>query len=45
MLMELREMIGREVDLLTPGDLSRYFRHEVLRSRDALCRMIRQLAP
>jgi uncharacterized protein len=31
MLMELREMIGRDVDLLTPGDLSRYFRHEVLR--------------
>lgn len=31
MLMELREMIGRDVDLLTPGDLSKYFRHEVLR--------------
>lgn len=36
MLMELREMIGRDVDLLTPGDLSRYFRHEVLRKARAL---------
>ncbi len=31
MLMEMREMLGREVDLRTPKDLSRYFRHEVLR--------------
>jgi predicted nucleotidyltransferase len=31
MLMELREMLGREVDLLTPQDISRYFRHEVVR--------------
>lgn len=30
MLMELREMIGREVDLKTPQDLSQYFRREVL---------------
>lgn len=36
MLMELRELIGREVDLLTPLDLSRYFRHEVLREARAL---------
>ena len=26
---ELSDMIGREVDLRTPQDLSRYFRHEV----------------
>jgi predicted nucleotidyltransferase len=31
MLMELREMLGRDVDLRTPADLSQYFRHEVLR--------------
>lgn len=31
MLMELQEMLGRNVDLKTPQDLSRYFRHEVLR--------------
>jgi hypothetical protein len=31
MLMELQEMLGRTVDLKTPQDLSRYFRHEVLR--------------
>jgi predicted nucleotidyltransferase len=31
MLMELQEMLGRRVDLRTPKDLSRYFRHEVLR--------------
>ena len=36
MLMELREMLAREVDLLTPQDLSRYFRHEVLREAKAL---------
>ncbi len=31
MQIELSEMIGREVDLRTPQDLSRYFRAEVLR--------------
>lgn len=31
MLMELREMLGREVDLRTPEDLSQYFRERVLR--------------
>jgi predicted nucleotidyltransferase len=31
MQIELTEMIGREVDLRTPMELSRYFRHEVLR--------------
>jgi predicted nucleotidyltransferase len=30
MLMELREMLGREVDLRTPADLSKYFRDEVV---------------
>ncbi|MCA3005785.1 MAG: nucleotidyltransferase family protein [Planctomycetaceae bacterium] len=30
MLMELQDMLGRTVDLRTPQDLSRYFRHEVL---------------
>ncbi|HRQ73614.1 MAG TPA: nucleotidyltransferase family protein [Phycisphaerales bacterium] len=30
MLMELRELLGREVDLRTPFDLSPYFRDEVL---------------
>ena len=30
MLMELRDMLGREVDLRTPRDLSRYFRDDVL---------------
>jgi len=30
MLMELREMLGREVDLRTPNDLSRYFRRDVV---------------
>lgn len=32
MIIELREIIGRDVDLRTPNDLSRYFREEVLRS-------------
>lgn len=27
---DLSELIGREVDLRTPGDLSRYFRNEVV---------------
>lgn len=31
MQIELSEMIGREVDLRTPQELSRYFRDEVLR--------------
>jgi uncharacterized protein len=31
MLMELREMLARDVDLRTPGDLSRHFRDDVLR--------------
>lgn len=31
MLMELRQMLGRDVDLRTPQDISRYFRQEVLR--------------
>ena len=30
MLMELREMLGRDVDLRTPEDLSTYFRDEVV---------------
>ena len=30
MKFELTEMIGREVDLRTPGDLSRYFRGRVV---------------
>jgi hypothetical protein len=30
MLMELREMLGCEVDLRTPNDLSQYFKDRVL---------------
>jgi predicted nucleotidyltransferase len=30
MLMELRELLGRDVDLRTPEDLSPYFREDVL---------------
>ncbi len=30
MEMELSEMLGRKVDLRTPGELSRYFRDEVV---------------
>jgi len=30
MLMELRSLLGREVDLRTPEDLSKYFRNSVL---------------
>ena len=30
MILELREIIGHDVDLRTPEDLSRYFRKEVL---------------
>ena len=29
--IELTDKLGRKVDLRTPGDLSRYFREEVLR--------------
>ncbi len=36
MLMELRQLLGREVDLQTPEDLSRYFREEVLREAMSL---------
>ncbi len=32
--MELSEMLGRKADLRTPGDLSRYFREEVLRTAE-----------
>jgi Predicted nucleotidyltransferases len=31
---ELSEAIGRKVDLRTPGDLSRYFRQEVMRNAE-----------
>ena len=31
---ELSEMIGRKVDMRTAGDLSRYFRNEVVRSAE-----------
>jgi predicted nucleotidyltransferase len=30
MEIELSEMLGRKVDLRTPGDLSRHFRDEVI---------------
>lgn len=36
MLMELRELLGREVDLRTPQDLSEHFRQEVLREARVL---------
>ncbi len=32
MEMELAEALGRKVDLRTPGDLSRYFRDEVMQN-------------
>jgi hypothetical protein len=32
MELELAEALGRKVDLRTPGDLSRYFRDEVVRN-------------
>jgi hypothetical protein len=35
MEIELSEMLGKEVDLRTAGDLSRYFRDEVLRTAEA----------
>lgn len=33
---ELTEMLGRKVDLQTPGFLSRYFRDDVMRSAEDL---------
>ena len=32
MEIDLGEVLGRKVDLRTPGDLSRYFRDEVMRT-------------
>ncbi len=32
--IELSEMFGRKADLHTPGDLSRYFREEVVRGAE-----------
>jgi uncharacterized protein len=34
MELELGEMLGRKIDLRTPGDLSRYFRDEVTREAE-----------
>lgn len=34
MEIELSELLGRKVDLRTAGDLSRYFRDEVLRTAE-----------
>jgi hypothetical protein len=34
--LELSEILGRKVDLRTPGELSRYFRDDVLRSSEVL---------
>jgi uncharacterized protein len=36
MEQELTEIVGRKVDLRTPGDLSRYFRQQVLDSAEVL---------
>lgn len=36
MQFELSDIIGREVDLLTPGALSKYFRQQVLNSARAV---------
>jgi len=36
MLMDLRDMLGREVDLRTPNDLSRHFREQVMREATPL---------
>ncbi len=33
---ELSERLGRDVDLRTPEDLSRYFRDEVMKSAEVL---------
>ena len=35
--IDLSKMIGRKVDLRTPGELSPYFRDEVLREAKVLC--------
>jgi predicted nucleotidyltransferase len=35
MEIELSKIVGRKVDMRTPGDLSRYFRQEVLDSAEA----------
>lgn len=38
MEIEMSEMLGgRKVDLRTPGDLSRYFRDEVVRTVEVQC--------
>ena len=34
MEIELSDILGRKVDLRTPGDLSRYFRQEILDSAE-----------
>ena len=34
MEIELSEMLGRKVDLRTPGDLSKYFRDKVVQEAD-----------
>lgn len=34
MEIELTELLGRKVDLRTPGDLSRYFRDQVVRTAE-----------
>jgi hypothetical protein len=34
MEIELTELLGRKVDLRTPGDLSRYFRDRVVRTAE-----------
>lgn len=36
MIIELRDIIGRSVDLRTPEDLSMYFRSEVMREAQLL---------
>lgn len=36
MIMELRQLLGRDVDLRTPDDLSPYFRNHVLREAKLL---------
>jgi predicted nucleotidyltransferase len=36
MEIELGELLGRKVDLRTPGDLSRYFRDEVMQTAETL---------
>jgi len=34
MELELSDMLRRKADLRTPADLSRYFRHDVLRAAE-----------